>query len=82
MSENSATKINEVKNCQDFPSIKTATLLCDASTVMAIQLSEAELKALNELKVSEKNDFMEMLVSPTLYFCSSNLIHYFRIGCL
>lgn len=46
---------SEGEPSQEFPpSARTAKLLCDASTVMAIQLTEAELRAINELKVSNE----------------------------
>lgn len=53
-SEKSVAQTDEGESSQETASAKTATLLCDASTVMAIQLTEAELKAINELKVSKE----------------------------
>lgn len=51
-SEQCAAQTSETEPSQESPSARTARLLCDASTVMAIQLTEAELRTINELKVS------------------------------
>lgn len=55
--EQCAAQLTEGEPGQESPSAKTATLLCDASTVMAIQLTEAELRNINELKVSQNGTF-------------------------
>lgn len=81
VSENCAIQPTELKNCQDSPSTKTATLLCDASTVMAIQLTEAELKAINELKSvdgsSERPHFYVYCSKP----CNSVQVGKLRVRC-
>lgn len=81
VSEDCTTQPSEIQSTQDSPSVKTATLLCDASTVMAIQLTEAELRAINDLKSvdrsSERPHFYVYCSKP----CNSVQVGKLRVRC-
>lgn len=79
--EQCAAQTTEGEPGQESPSAKTATLLCDASTVMAIQLTEAELRNINELKsvdgTKERPHFYVYCSKP----CNSVQVGKLRVRC-